>query len=201
MTGLPDVVRRLCRVFAAGLLLLAGFRADALAGPVDFDLGLHVPPIVVDSKVPPDCTVAWLIANTTTNDIFLARAQIAHGEGERPVDGRMPCPATIPPRVAERALDVCYNRALEPRHCVFADMSRGFESAPDIRNTAENGARCTSDKASHIAVACWMSNKLAVCDTGCGDTQEAAEAQAVTRCQDKQQRNCDIKASAPVAMP
>lgn len=188
------------RLAAAGLLI-GGLAPGASAGPVDFDLGLQEPPVVVDSKAPPACTVAWLVINYVTNDIFVSRARIARGDDEKPVAERMPCPAPVPVRVAERALNVCTDRALDPKHCVYADMSRGFEVQPDIHKTAENAARCSSDKALHIGVACWMAGGMAVCDSGCGDTPEAAEEQAVARCQDKQQRSCPIKASVPVIMP
>ena len=42
-------------------------------------------------------------------------------------------------RVGLRALDVCTTRTGEAKYCVFADMARGFEREPDIRNTAEIG--------------------------------------------------------------
>jgi len=188
-------------IAALAALLCAWWCGAALAGPTAFDLGLHVPPVVVDSEAPPDCTAAWSVINYTTNDLFVARARIAHGDGEKPVNGRMACPAAIPVRVAERALDGCVATALEPKQCVYADMSRGFEAAADIRNTSENAARCTSDKASFIGVACVLVSDRPICASACGETAAEAENQAAARCQDKQQRVCLLKASAPIAMP
>ena len=163
------------------------------------------------------CTVsAWLIgygmgylrgardaitADVANDDMFAARMRIASAETDAPVNGRLPCPRSIPVRVAGQALDVCTNRALDPKTCVYADMARGFENEPELRNTAENASRCTSDHASYIGVACWMSGRFSVCNTGCGDAPEEAVAQAKTRCEDKQQRSCPITGAVPVAGP
>jgi hypothetical protein len=175
----------------------------AWAGPAGFNLQLDTPPIIYDSKAPPACTVTWLLEDTSDNDVFAARMRIAPIETDTPVDGRMPCPAPskIPPRMADSALDFCRDHATNPRSCVFADMARGFQSRPSVDNTAENTSRCASDKATHIALSCWMSNGLAVCDSACGNSQAQAEAAAKSRCEDKQQQSCPITASVPVSGP
>lgn len=185
----------------AGLLAVLLPIAPAAAGPLDFNLGLSVPPIVFDSKAPPSCTVTWLVENTANNDVFAARMRIAPSGGETPVNGRMPCPTDIPPRVPDRALAICTSHAADPKSCVFADAARGFETRPDLLNTAENGSRCTSDKATQIALACWMAGGLAVCNVGCGSSEAAAKQSAQARCEDKQRRSCAIRASVPVSAP
>jgi hypothetical protein len=185
---------------AGALLLLSGVVA-AEAGPLSFDLGLHVPPVIADSTAPSKCTVTYMIADLTNNDLFAARMRIDSAETDIPVQNRLHCPATVPPRVGLRALDVCTSRTGEAKYCVFADMARGFEREPDIRNTAENAARCSSDKASDIGVACWMSGKLSVCNTVCANSSTEALAQAKARCEDKQQHSCPITATVPVAGP
>jgi hypothetical protein len=186
-------------------ILSAGFPVSfpAWAGPADFNLQLHTPPVILDSKAPPTCTVTWLLEDTSNNDVFAARMRIAPAETDTPVNGRMPCPSpsSIPPRMADSALDFCRDHATEARSCVFADMARGFETRKEVGNTAENAARCSSDTATHIALSCWMSNGLAVCDAGCGNSAVEAEAAAKTRCEDKQQRSCPITASVPVLGP
>jgi hypothetical protein len=188
------------RGVAWALLLLGGIVA-AQAGPLGFDLGLHVPPVIADSTAPTKCTVTYMVADLINNDLFAARMRIDSAETDTPVQNRLPCPATIPPRVGLRALDVCTSRTGEAKFCVFADMARGFEREPDIRNTAENAARCSSDKASDIGVACWMSGTLSVCNTVCAISPAEALVQAKARCEDKQQHICPITATVPVAGP
>jgi hypothetical protein len=173
----------------------------ATAGPQPFDLGLHLPPVVTDSKAPVGCTVTYLIADTVNNDLFAARMRIASAEADSPVDNRMPCPPQIPPRMGLQALDVCASGAEDPKSCVFADMIRGFENEQAARNTSENASRCSSDRFSNIAAACWMSGKLSVCNVGCGNSPEQAVARARARCQDKQQHICAITATVPVSGP
>lgn len=171
------------------------------AGPVAFDLHLDVPPVIADSQAPAGCTVTYLIADTANNDLFAARMRIASSETDTPVNNRMPCPANVPPRVALRALDMCMSRASDPRYCVFADMSRGFERETNIQNTSEIASRCASDKFSDIGAACWQSGTLSVCDVGCGNSPTEAMAKARTRCEDKQQHSCPVTAAVPVAGP
>jgi len=183
---------------AAGLTLSS---AATQAGPLPFDLELHVPPVVVDSQAPAGCTVTYLIADLANNDVFAARMRIASNETDAPVNHRLPCPPAIPPRVAARALDLCTDREPAAKSCVYADMARGFEQDPDIHNTAENASRCSSDKASDIGLACWSAGGLQVCNVGCGDGAKDAVAQARARCEDKQQRSCPITASVPVSGP
>jgi hypothetical protein len=175
--------------------------APAQAVPLQFDLHLDVPPVVVDSQAPAGCTVTWLIADLANKDLFAARMRIASKETDTPVNQRMPCPASVPPRVAIRALDVCTSRSADPKACVYADMVRGFEQDPDIRNTAENASRCSSDKASDLGVACWPAGKLEVCNVACGNSPEQAVKEARARCEDKQQRACPITGSVPVSGP
>jgi hypothetical protein len=171
------------------------------AGPVPFDIPLNVPPVIADSTAPMLCTVTYLIADLANNDLFASRMRIAPAETESPVQNRMPCPPSVPPRVALRALDTCTTRAGEAKYCVFADMGRGFEREPEIRNTSENAARCASDRFSDIAVACWSTGKMSVCNVGCGNAPQEAVANARARCEDKQQKLCPITASMPVSGP
>jgi hypothetical protein len=181
------------------ILLCCGLAAEA--GPLGFDLDLHVPPVIADSTAPTKCTVTYVVADLTNNDLYAARMRIAPAETDTPVQNRLPCPTTISPRVGLRALDVCTTRTGEAKYCVFADMGRGFEREPDIHNTAENAARCSSDKASDIGVACWMSGRLSVCNMACANSPADALAQARARCEDKQQHSCPITATVPVSGP
>ncbi len=185
-------------LFAVGLLLSTG---GVSAGPLSFDLQLSVPPVVADSHAPAICTVTYLIADTANNDLFAARMRIAPIESDTPVDNRMPCPPVVPPRVGLQALEICTSRAGEAKYCVFADMSRGFESEPNIHNTSENASRCSSDRFTDIGAACWTSGKLSVCDVGCGNSPQEAVAQAMVRCKDKQQHECPVTATVPVSGP
>lgn len=191
-------MRRAWLFLALGLLLSG---REVNAGPLPFELDLDVPPVIADSKAPVDCTVTYLVADIANNDLFAARMRIPSIETDQPADNRMPCPPQMPTRVGMRALDVCMSRAGEAKYCVFADMSRGFEEQADIHNTSEIASRCSSDKSSDIAAACWMSGKLAVCDVACGHTPDEALAQARARCEDKQQRSCPISATVPVSGP
>jgi hypothetical protein len=145
--------------------------------------------------------VTWLIDNTANNDVFAVRMRIDPEQNANPVNGRMPCPPVIAPRVADQALRVCGNLVADPKTCVYADMIRGFEARPEVRNTAENASRCLSDKAKEIALACWMAGGLAVCNVGCGETAAAAQQSARDRCEDKQQQKCPVTASVPVLAP
>ena len=188
------------RGVAAMVLLLTG-AVVAQAGPLDFDLGLHLPPMIADSTAPIKCTITYVIADLTNNDLYAARMRIDSAETDRSVQNRLPCPPTVPPRVGLRALDVCISRNGDARYCVFADMARGFEREPNIRNTAENAARCSSDKASDIGVACWMSGTLSVCNAVCARSPAEAVMQAKARCEDKQQHSCPITATVPVSDP
>jgi hypothetical protein len=162
---------------------------------------LNVPPVIADSEAPKVCTVTYLVADMANTDLFAARMRIAAAETEAPVNNRLPCPADVPPRVARQALDVCMTRAEEARSCVFADMIRGFERQPEIRNTSENAARCASDKFSDIGVACWTAGTLSVCNVGCGSSPAEAMTRARARCEDKQQRSCPVTATARVSGP
>ncbi len=182
------------------LVLLCGGPA-AQAGPLTFDLDLHVPPVIAGSTAQTKCTVTYLIDDLTNNDLYAMRMRIDPGEADVPVQNRLPCPTTIPPRIGMRALDICTTRTGEAKYCVFADMGRGFERDPDIHNTAENAARCTSDTASDIGVACWMSGNMSVCNVACANSPHEALIQAKARCEDKQQHSCPITATVPVSGP
>jgi hypothetical protein len=191
----------MARLATVLLLLLVSAALTARAGPLSFDLPLNVPPVIADSKAPTRCTVTYMVEDLTNNDLYAARMRIGSAETDIPVANRLPCPADMPPRVGVRALDVCTTRTGESKYCVFADMSRGFEHDPDIHNTAENAARCASDKASDIGVACWMSASLSVCNVACANSPQDAVAQARARCEDKQQHSCPITATVPVSAP
>ena len=180
-------------------VLLWGSMANAVPQP--FELHLFVPPVIADSQAPTGCTVTYLIADTANNDLYAARMRIASVEADSPANSRMPCPRDVPPRVGVQALEVCKTRAGDPKLCVFADMSRGFEREPNIQNTAENASRCASDRFSDIAAACWVSGKLSVCDVACGNSPGEALTLAQARCQDKQQQSCPVTATVPVSGP
>jgi hypothetical protein len=188
-------------VRALACLLVWLFPVLALAGPMEFDRDLGIPPVVADSGAPVPCTITYLIADILTNDTFVMRMRIAATEEARPVRNRMPCPTTVPARLSVRALDVCAIRVEDPNTCVYADMSRGFENDRVGRNTASNGARCRSDQSDFIGLACWKSDTLDVCSVGCGNTEAEAKAQAQARCEDKHQRSCRVTAAAPVLVP
>jgi hypothetical protein len=184
-----------------GFMLVLVFGLVAEAGPLSFDLDLHVPPVIADSTALMRCTVTYMIADISNNDLYGARMRIDPAETDTPVRNRLPCPADVPARVGLRALDVCSAQAGEAKNCVFADMGRGFEGEPTLRNTAENAARCSSDKASDIGVACRMSGNLSVCNVACANSPQEALVQARARCEDKQQHSCPITATVPVAGP
>ena len=181
--------------------LLLGHISLATAATNTFAPDDGLPPIVEDTTKAADCTVTYLVADTATNDLYAVRMRIAPGVDERPVNGVMPCPRAVPLRVATRALDVCVDRAADPKNCVFADMGRGFETQPTASNTAENTSSCASDAASDIGVACWPSGELQVCGVGCGASPAAAVAAAVKRCETRHQRSCPITGALPVPAP
>jgi hypothetical protein len=186
---------------AIAVLCCIAVFGPAWAGTSTSDIMNVLPPIVTDTTKAATCTVTYLVTDVMTNDMFAVRVQIAPDENDVPVNNLMPCPPQVPPRVAARVLDKCIKRAADSKHCVFADMSRDFEKQPKVDNTAENYARCASDKASDIGVACWRAGTLEVCDVGCGNSPASAVAAAVTRCEAKQQRQCPITGSLPVLAP
>ncbi len=173
----------------------------ANAGPQPFDLQLFVPPVIADSQAPIVCTVIYLIADIANNDLFAARMRIAPREADTPVHNRLPCPASVPLRVALQGLDVCTSRAADAKSCVFADMSRGFDREPNIANTSQIESRCSSDTFSDIAGACWMSGKLSVCAVACGQSPEEAVSRARERCQEKHRQSCPVTVTVPVSGP
>ncbi|HEX2939509.1 MAG TPA: hypothetical protein VHO91_00580 [Rhodopila sp.] len=174
---------------------------SGVASPLAFDLELHVPPVVMDSQAPTGCTVGYLVADLANDDLFVARMRVESSESDTPVNGRLPCPVNPGPRMASRALDVCRDREPDAKVCVFADMARGFEHGPNVRNTAENASRCASDRFSDIGVACWRSDGPLVCSVGCGASPAVAVSQARTRCEAKHQHACPITGSVPIAGP
>ena len=164
-----------------------------------YDSGL--PPVVEDTTKAANCTVTWLVTDITTNDMLAVRMQITPDPNDRPANNLMPCPPEIPPRLASRTLDACVIRAADPKNCVYADMARGFEKQPKADNSAENFSRCSSDKASDIGVACWLSGDLHVCGAACGNSPAAAISAAVSRCEAKHLHQCPITGSLPVLAP
>src|SRR5271166_1444094 len=123
-------LRRLWR-WAVVLLLPLLVSATPRAAPLDFNRDiLALPSIVQDGTKPRQCTITYLVEDTASNDTFAVRMQIAPYANAVAANGRLPCPATLSPRVAERALDSCRERATNPKTCVFADMARGFERDP-----------------------------------------------------------------------
>lgn len=186
------------------LLVLIGCLAiigQAWAGTSTTEIMNALPPVIKDTTQAADCTVTYLVMDVVTNDLIAARMEIAPDPNDEPVNNLMPCPREIPPRVASRALDACAARASDPQRCVFADMGRDFEKRPEAGNTAENYARCASDRATDIGVACWLSGGLQVCDVGCGNSPARAVAAAVSRCEAKHERQCPITGSLPVLAP
>ena len=178
----------------------------ALSGPAHAVTGSYdslntLPPVIEDTTRAAPCTVTWLVIDIATNDAIAVRMQVTQDKDDRPVNNLLPCPPDVPPRVATRALDACILRAADPKDCVFADMSRGFEQRPIVDNTAENASRCSSDKASDIGLACWRSAQHEVCAAGCGSSPEAAIGAAVSRCEAKHQHQCPITGSRPVLAP
>lgn len=183
-------------VLAAGLACSA-----ARAAPVQFNLDIGVPDVVVDSEQPRACTITYLVTDVTTNDTYAVRMQVMPQQGAKPVAGRLPCPPSVPPRVPARALSACVARAANAKTCVFSDMGREFVQAPELLNTAENASRCTSDEADFIGVACWTSGGRDICNVGCGKTREDAQTAARERCEAKQQQSCPMAGALPVLAP
>lgn len=188
---------RMARTILAMLLACSAARA----APVQFDLNLGVPDVVLDSEQPRACTITYLVTDVTTDDTYAVRMQVMPRQGAKPVAGRLPCPQTVPPRVAARALNACIARVADPKGCVFSDMSRNFAQGPELINTAENSSRCMSDSADFIGVACWKSGELDICNVGCGKTREDAQTAARERCETKQQQSCLTSGTLPVLAP
>lgn len=187
------------RRLLAGLLCL--LPPAAMAGPQSFQYNLSLPPVVSDSKAAVSCTVAYMIADLSNNDLYAVRMRVASVETDTPTNNRMPCPPDMPPRVAARAMETCANRVDDPKKCVFADMARGFDTRPAVDHTSEIGSRCSSDKFTDIGVACWRSGNLSVCDVGCGNSPAEAQAQAKAHCEEHQQHSCPVTASVPISGP
>ncbi len=185
------------------ILLLPLLASAASQGsPLDFDLGGYDKPAVLEGvgKLRA-CTITYLVENYVANDTYAARMQFTPTPTAVPVGARMPCPNLVPPWVAEAALNDCRDHAETKADCVFADMGAGFHDAPVVANTSESTSRCMSDQASQIAIACWKSGDLAVCNVGCGEQPAAAVSAARSRCEATQQKACTITGVLPVAAP
>ena len=189
---IPAILLSLC-----SLLLLS----VAQSAPTTFGTLDGLPPVIEDTTKAENCTVVYLVTDLATNDMIAVRMRITPDPNAEPKNNLMPCPPEIPPRVAVRALDSCVARAADPKDCVFADMGRDFEKRPTVNNTSEAASRCTSDKSTHIGVACWQAGELQVCGAGCGANSEAAITAAVGRCETKHQQQCPITGSLPVLAP
>ncbi len=190
------------RWFAALLGLLLSLASIAAAAPLSFTNDDTLPPeIVTDTTRPRDCSIAFLVMDTSTNDVFAPRMTIEPGADEKPTKGLYPCPAQIPSRVAAQALDTCLSRAADLKSCVFADMSRAFQSQPSVRLTAENTSRCASDLYTHIGLACWRSGDRDICSVACGGSNQEARDLAHGRCQVKHQQACTITGAVRVLPP
>jgi hypothetical protein len=181
------------------LMLLTG--AVARGAPVGGGSDDFVPPVVTDTTKPRQCVIAYVVMDAATNDMFVSRQQVEPAQDQAPNRGLYPCPTDIPSRVASRALETCLSRAGDMKSCVFADMARGFENRPDIRQTAENTSRCASDLARYIGVACWKAGDQNVCNVACGENEQAARDLARGRCEIKQQKQCPIIGTAPILPP
>ncbi len=190
----------MARLIIAGLLTLVSACA-ALAAPAPFQRDLFIPPVIEDTGSAAQCTVAYLVTDVSTNDTYLLRMRIAPAQILPAVRNRLPCPATIPPRLSVRALDACTVRVDDPNNCVYADMARGFEREPIGRNTSSNGSRCQSDRADFIALACARMGSLDVCSVACGMTEQEAKATARARCEDKHQAACPVTSAEAVLVP
>jgi hypothetical protein len=195
------ITRAILISLCACALFNPGWLGSTRAAPRSFDIQNELPAVIKDTTKPADCTVTYLVTDITTNDTIAVRMQISSDQNDQPVNNLMPCPTEIPPRVASRALDTCIVRAADPKNCVYADMSRGFENKPNPDNSSENSSRCASDKASDIGIACWLSGDLQVCGVGCGGSPQSAITAAINRCEAKHQRQCPITGSLPVLAP
>lgn len=186
-------------ILALLVALLIG--AAASAAPVETSAGESVPPVVTDTTKPRQCVIAYLVTDVATNDMFVSRQQVEPGQDQNATHSRYPCPTDVPARVAARAMETCLSRAGDLKFCVFGDMARGFESRPDVRQTAENTSRCASDLASYIGVACWKAGDRDVCNVACGNTAQEARDLARGRCEVKQQKRCIVTGSAAILPP
>jgi hypothetical protein len=195
------ITRAILISLCACVLFNPGWVGCTWAAPSSFDIQNELPAVIKDTTKAADCTVTYLVTDIATNDTIAVRMQITPDQNDQPVNNLMPCPPEIPPRVASRALDACVVRAADPKNCVYADMSRGFENKPNPDNSSENSSRCASDKASDIGIACWLSGDLQVCGVGCGGSPQSAITAAVSRCEAKHQRRCPITGSLPVLAP
>jgi hypothetical protein len=185
----------------AALLAVLLLVASARAATLDFSNDDTVPPVVTDTTRPRKCTIAYLVTDVATNDVYVSRMEVDSAPDANPTRGRYPCPTNVPARVATRAMESCLVRAGDSRYCVFGDMARGFENRPDARLTAENTSRCASDLYSYIGIACWKAGERNICDVACGGTEQEAKDMARGRCEVKQQQRCGVTGAAPILPP
>jgi hypothetical protein len=190
-------ILRLAVVLLVPLLVTAASQA----APQNFGIDTNLPSMIIDTTRPRECTITYLLEDISNNDLFASRMQFSPAFDAVAMKGRLPCPKSAPPRVGERALDSCRERAANQRTCVFADMSRGFETAPAATNTSQGASYCESDLASQIGVACWNAGKFDVCNVACGNTPEEAMQAARNRCEGKHQKSCTITGALPVLAP
>ncbi|HVC59093.1 MAG TPA: hypothetical protein VND19_01865 [Acetobacteraceae bacterium] len=193
-------MRTWLRLAVLGLPLLAS--TAGRGSPLDFDLGNYdASQALEDTAQPRDCTVTYLVEDFVTNETFAARMQFTPAPHAIALKGHLPCPTFVPPRVTEAALEGCREHADKKADCVFADMSRGFHESPLLSDTSENAARCASDQASQIAIACRNAGNFDVCNVGCGEDRDAAILAARNRCQAKHRTACPITGALPVRAP
>ena len=199
LRAVPLLPRR-CVVLLLPLLL--GSTAS-LSAPQNFNLGSYgAPPVANRGGKPLICTVAYLVEDYASNETYAARMQFTPAaDAVIGQNGRMPCPGMMPPTVSQAALQGCRDHAAEASDCVFADMSRGFDASPSVDNSSDNAARCESDQASQIAIACWNTGKTDVCNVGCGNDAGTAVEAARHRCEAKHGKTCNITGSLPVGAP
>jgi hypothetical protein len=170
--------------------------------PLDFNLGGYDKPTVLEGVGSVRaCTITYLVENYVANDTYAARMQFTPSPTAVPLRNRMPCPALVPPQVAEAALNACRAHAANKADCVFADATRDFSDKPSLANTVESASRCMSDQSSQIAIACRNNGGSDMCSVGCGEDQPAAIAAARNRCEATHQGSCAITGVLPVPAP
>ena len=119
------------------LLLPMLVSAASRASPLEFNLGGYDKPTVLEGVGSlRACTITYLLQNCVTNDTYAARMQFTPAPDAIPVGAQMPCPALVPPLVAETALNECREHAAGKADCVFADMDRDFPGKPELANTS-----------------------------------------------------------------
>ncbi len=183
------------------LLALCVLGSPAWGAAVNSADDVGIASVVTDTTKPRQCVFAYAVIDTGNNDMFVSRQQVTPGPDESANRSRFPCPTQVPTRLATRALEACLSRTADAKLCVYGDMARGFESRPDIRQTAENTSRCASDLANYIGIACFDTGDRQVCNVACGGTEQEARDLARGRCEVKQQKRCPITGVAEILPP